>query len=213
MWALCVAVGVVTVDEKVSYASLFDKHYFLCDYRPVSELVWGLTANQWAAVAAVGSCFAAIVSLFSIFVSLRLARQTQRLNMRIHRESGPYPILNIVHTHSNVSSESSHLLTVCVENRGRVAAEIKPPRVVKRTIGGTVVDSRFQFHGPSGRLRIEPSESVEWLLDIDDYPAEVQKEVVYIQVDTRACGRAYLREKVLLSDSMRLRDRLPLLWH
>lgn len=176
----------------------------------MSELVWGLTVNQWSAV---GSCFAAIFSLFSLLISLWVARQSRRLDMRIHRESGPYPVLNIVHTHSNVASESSHLLTVCVENRGRVAAEIEPPRVVKPSIGGTLVDSRFKFSGPSKRQRIEPSASVQWILNIDDYPAEVQKEVVHIQVDTRACGRAYLRQKVLLSDSMRWFDRLPLLWN
>lgn len=193
--------------------SLFDKQCISMDYCSMNELVWGLTVNQWAAAAAVGSCFAVLVSLISIYVSLRVARQSRRVAMRIHRESGPYPVLNIVHTHSNVASESSHLLTVCVENRGRVAAVIEPPRVVKPSIGGTVVDSRFEFRGPSERQRIEPSASVEWTLDIDDYPAEVQKEVVWVQVDTRACGRAYLREKVLLSDSMRWVDRLPLLWN
>ena len=193
--------------------SLFDKQCISMDYCSMCERVWGLTASQLAAAVAVGSLLAAAVSLLSFFISLRLARQSQQVTMQIHRESGPNPVLNIVHTHSNVASESSHLLTVCVENRGRVAAEIEPPRVVKPSIGGTLVDSRFEFSGPSGRQRIEPSASVQWILDIDAYPAEVQKEVVYVQVDTRACGRAYLREKVLLSDSMRWVDRLPLLWH
>lgn len=179
----------------------------------MSEVVWGLTASQWAAVAAVGSLLAAAVALFSIFISLRLARQSQRVTMQIHRESGPNPILTIWHDRTAGSSGSRHTLVVRVENQGRVASEIEPPVVNQNRRGNFIVeDPRFKFCGPSGRQRMEPSQHVEWTLDVDALPKELQKGVANIYVSTRVSGGDGLRKRVRLSRSQRLIDRLPLSW-
>ena len=180
----------------------------------MSEVVWGLTASQWAAVAAVGSLLAAAVSLLSIFISLRLARQSQRVTMQIHRESGPNPILTIWHDRTTGSSGSRHVLVVRVENQGRVASEVEPPVVNQNRRGNFIVeDPRFKFRGPRGRQRVEPSQYVEWDLSIDELPEQLRKKIVYVHVATRASGGSSLRKKVLLSGSKRLVDRLPFLWN
>ena len=95
---------------------LIDTRLFLWNNCFMSELIWGLTASQWAAVAAVGSLLAAAVSVLSIFISLRVARQSQRVTMQIHRESGPNPILTIWHSRTAGSLGSRHALVVRVEN-------------------------------------------------------------------------------------------------
>lgn len=177
----------------------------------MSEFMSELTANQ---LAAVGSCFAAIISLFSLLTSLWVAQQSRRLAMRIHRESGPNPILTIWHDRTAGSSGSRHVLVVRVENQGRVASEVEPPVVNQNRRGNFIVeDPRFKFCGPRGRQRVEPSQYVEWDLSIDELPEQLRKEIVYVYVATRASGGSSLRKKVLLSGSKRLVDRLPLLWN
>ncbi|WP_293876688.1 hypothetical protein [uncultured Brevibacterium sp.] len=173
----------------------------------VNEIIWGFTSGQWGAVAAIGSLITAIITY-------RVAAQNRKLTLSIHRLSGPYPVMDIIRARSTSSSEPAHLMIVRVENIGRITCEVSPPVIdTKRNGKLVVVDPHLRFEGPTERVCIEPSKHVDWTLDIDKLSEADKKRVVYVHLETRATGGNVKRQKVLLGDSWRLIDRLPLLWH
>ncbi len=173
----------------------------------MNEIIWGFTSGQWGAVAAIGSLITAIITY-------RVAAQNRKLTLSIHRLSGPYPVMDIIRARSTSSSEPAHLMIVRVENIGRITCEVSPPVIdTKRNGKLVVVDPHLRFEGPTERVCIEPSKHVDWTLDIDKLSEADKKRVVYVHLETRATGGNVKRQKVLLGDSWRLIDRLPLLWH
>lgn len=173
----------------------------------VNEIIWGFSSGQWGAVAAIGSLITAIITY-------RVAAQNRKLTLSIHRLSGPYPVMSICRVRSTSLSEPAHLMIVTVENIGRIACEVSPPVIdTNRTGKRVVVDPHLRFEGPIQRVRIEPSRHVDWTLNIDNLSEADKKRVVYVHLETRATGGNVKRQKVLLGDSSRLIDRLPLLWH
>lgn len=177
----------------------------------MGELIWGLTAGQWSAIAAVGSVVAALASLLTALVTKSVAKKNLLLTQRIHRESGPLPILTVWRERS--TKDKSHILIARVENVGRTVCEVSPPVIDQRRHGRpVVVDPYIKFTESDERVTIAPSEHIDWSLDLQQLTDEQRRRIVWIHVDTRASGGGALRKKVLLGDSHRLKDRIPLLW-
>lgn len=174
-------------------------------------MIWGFNVNHWSAIAAVGSVMAAVGSVVTALVTRSVAKKNLLLTQRIHEESGPLPVLTVWRERS--THDNSHRLIARVENIGRVECEVSPPIIDQRRHGGlVVVDPNIKFTDSDERVKIGPSEHIDWKIDIGALPQEQQRRVVWIHVEMRLSGGEALREKVLLSDSHRLRDRLPLLW-
>ncbi len=176
----------------------------------MDELIWGLTAGQWSAIAAVGSVIAALGSLLTALVTRSVAKKNFHLTRRIHRESGPLPILTVWRERS--TKDNSHVLIARVENGGRTACEVSPPVIDQLRNGRpVVVDPYVKFTESNKRVKIAPSEHIDWSLDVGQLTDEQRRRIVWIHVDTRASGGGALREKVLLGDSHCIKDRIRLL--
>lgn len=177
----------------------------------MDDSIWGLNVGHWSAIAAVGSGMAAIGSVITALVTRSVAKKNLLLTQRIHRESGPLPLLTVWRERS--TADKSHRLIARVENVGRTECEVSPPIIDQSRHGlPVVVDPNIKFTDSDERVKIAPSAHIAWEMDVGALPPEQQRRVVWVHVDTRASGGGALRQKVLLSDSHRLLDRLTLLW-
>lgn len=179
------------------------------------DSTWGFTSGEWVALTAVATVATAAFTFLTALVSLRTAKVSARVAARMHRESGPVPALS-VWTHRDTSSEEveggrSIVLEVRVENLGRTDCEVSPPFISRSRSGWLVVESSFQWEGPTDRQRLAPSAFASWWLPLDALPEGfTSQDIVRVWVETRASGGARLSQKIQLGTPQDLKSRLRL---
>lgn len=182
----------------------------------MSDVVLGLAPDHWTAIGAIAGAVAAGGACAAAFISLRTSRASMKLSRRIHRETGPLPVLtiwNVRNTSTDPEKQlTSDLFRVRVENQGRMKCSIQAPVVDLNNNGRFIeIDQRFDFEGPC-EITLDPAEYQDWTLNLKELPSGVPPSApVRIHVATVWSGGSYLRKKVLLNDSNRIWDRLPLL--
>lgn len=183
----------------------------------MNDLVFGLTPDHWTAIGAIAGAVAAAGACGAALISLKTSRDSMKLTRRIHRETGPLPVLTIWNHRDNSAeaekNQTTHIFIIRVENQGRLKCSIKAPVVDLNSNGRYIdIDPRFHFDGPD-EVTLDPTEHQDWTLNLKKLPPEIPpSSPVRIHVETVRSGGRYLRKKVLLNDSNRFLDRLPLLF-